>query len=435
MVAWVVRVFCRVLGFDVASIVSSHSDEERADIAAEFNDAGDGTPQILVSTYRLAGQGLNLHRACHVLVLFEPANSASITLQAIGRVHRLGATLPQYVYSIHARCTIDRWVEANAARKFRDIISVTKDDDRYRTLLPPQPDPAAEPARADAAEASTAEPVDVRAANLKAIETLTASDHSRRFGQAYDRLNQRFLDIRDIGWGHDNFPSTMDVISDGAGPANVPTSAGWREHDDDPGHESDLPFLSSPSAGKSLRKINKASLRQVYPRCLHCLLSGRSDSCDGRMPCAACLKHAPKDGCVFLCLAHFRAFERQASDSLGVAQTALAATLKSASKESRASVADVARELHVDCPRCRSADPATEIESSVESDHGKPPLPPPFLLLSQTDRADEDKQIHPRLPSPLAPLNPNPVELQPLNVSTQASILATDRNLSRSPDR
>ncbi|KAK2883375.1 hypothetical protein FQN49_000015 [Arthroderma sp. PD_2] len=81
-----------------------------------FNDS---TKQcdVLLTTYACGAVGLNLHKACHSVVLLEPALNINTTLQAIGRIHRLGQRFEQEVRIIFNRHSWDRYIEYNSAKK------------------------------------------------------------------------------------------------------------------------------------------------------------------------------------------------------------------------------------------------------------------------------------------------------------------------------
>lgn len=77
-------------------------DDKLSTIGA-FND---GPNRFLVST-EAGGEGLNLHRACHVMVNYDlPWNPARL-VQRIGRLYRYGQQDPVIVFNLHARDSFD----------------------------------------------------------------------------------------------------------------------------------------------------------------------------------------------------------------------------------------------------------------------------------------------------------------------------------------
>ena len=76
--------------------------QEKIDSIQAFND----TATFLVST-EAGGEGINLHRACHVMVNYDlPWNPARL-VQRIGRLYRYGQPYPVIVFNLHARDSFD----------------------------------------------------------------------------------------------------------------------------------------------------------------------------------------------------------------------------------------------------------------------------------------------------------------------------------------
>lgn len=87
----------------VLQINGSMKLEEKLDAIEVFNN---GDARFLIST-EAGGEGLNLHRACHVMVNYDlPWNPARL-VQRIGRLYRYGQQLPVIVFNLHARDSFD----------------------------------------------------------------------------------------------------------------------------------------------------------------------------------------------------------------------------------------------------------------------------------------------------------------------------------------
>ncbi|OJD29630.1 capsular associated protein [Diplodia corticola] len=114
---------CVLSGINVACIKQATPDVERAELIATFNDATDTSIDVMVSTIALVGYGLNLHSGCNTVVVAEPPTGANHVIQAIGRVYRLLQQRFCYVYVLHARNTIDRFVDAWNMMKFRPTLA------------------------------------------------------------------------------------------------------------------------------------------------------------------------------------------------------------------------------------------------------------------------------------------------------------------------
>lgn len=92
-------------------------DEKRAAIAGFEDDA-----DVLIST-EAGGEGLNLHRRCHVMVNYDlPWNPARLT-QRIGRLYRYGQTEQVIVINMHARDTIDNEIIGGIVDRLERVVS------------------------------------------------------------------------------------------------------------------------------------------------------------------------------------------------------------------------------------------------------------------------------------------------------------------------
>jgi superfamily II DNA or RNA helicase len=101
--------------------------------------AFDGDTDVLVST-EAGGEGLNLHRRCHIVVNFDlPWNPARI-VQRIGRVYRYGQQEHVAVVNFHSTDTIDSEIVSTAVSKVselsRQMATVSAEfDERYATEI------------------------------------------------------------------------------------------------------------------------------------------------------------------------------------------------------------------------------------------------------------------------------------------------------------
>lgn len=80
--------------------------DERESVVSSFQAGRDLEAKqlpirIIVGTTRIIGQGLNLNRACRI-VLMEPQRSSAIENQASTRIHRIGSLTDKcWVYRLH----------------------------------------------------------------------------------------------------------------------------------------------------------------------------------------------------------------------------------------------------------------------------------------------------------------------------------------------
>lgn len=107
-------------------------DEKRTAIRSFENEA-----DVLIST-EAGGEGLNLHRRCHVMVNYDlPWNPSRLT-QRIGRLYRYGQTEPVIVINLHARDTIDNEILSTVMERLNTVVrqmsAVNSEfDERYQS--------------------------------------------------------------------------------------------------------------------------------------------------------------------------------------------------------------------------------------------------------------------------------------------------------------
>lgn len=116
---FVVEILLRVLGYNVKSIRGGMPTKKRTLVAREFNKPKSEI-QVLVVTYYSCSVGQSVQKNCHNVVLLEPALSLNSTLQAIGRMHRLGQSKRQRVWILSGANTFDRYIEYKQSEKFLD---------------------------------------------------------------------------------------------------------------------------------------------------------------------------------------------------------------------------------------------------------------------------------------------------------------------------
>jgi len=89
---------------EIALINGSMSLDEKLEAIEAFNDRS----QFLIST-EAGGEGINLHRSCHVMVNYDlPWNPARL-VQRIGRLYRYGQQETVVVFNLHAQDSFDNY--------------------------------------------------------------------------------------------------------------------------------------------------------------------------------------------------------------------------------------------------------------------------------------------------------------------------------------
>ena len=106
---------------EVLLIHGSMSLDEKLLAVSRFNDVSTGK-QFLIST-EAGGEGLNLHRSCHVMVNYDlPWNPARLW-QRIGRLYRYGQEKPVVVINLHAQDSFDNQAIDLMLRRIDEIVT------------------------------------------------------------------------------------------------------------------------------------------------------------------------------------------------------------------------------------------------------------------------------------------------------------------------
>jgi superfamily II DNA or RNA helicase len=111
----------KLLGTRPAIIHGGMSVDEKRAAVQSF----EGEIPVLIST-EAGGEGLNLHRQCHILVNFDlPWNPARLT-QRMGRLYRYGQNERVVVINFHARDTIDNEIVSTVIDRIDTIVREMK---------------------------------------------------------------------------------------------------------------------------------------------------------------------------------------------------------------------------------------------------------------------------------------------------------------------
>ncbi|MEY9589785.1 ERCC4-related helicase [Bradyrhizobium yuanmingense] len=116
--AYLLYMIKTLLGTSPVMIHGGQSAEEKLAAVREF----EGLASVLIST-QAGGEGLNLHRNCHVMINYDlPWNPTKI-IQRIGRLYRYGQHHKVLVFNFHARDTIDNDVVSTLMERVTTIVS------------------------------------------------------------------------------------------------------------------------------------------------------------------------------------------------------------------------------------------------------------------------------------------------------------------------
>ena len=106
----------RAVYYNTVALDSSIDDAANAKIIGDFN-SDKAELEILITTYRIGGQAVDLQHCCSTIVLFEPAVNTNTEIQAIGRVRRKGQKKPQSVYRFFVEGTFNTYQELTSLYK------------------------------------------------------------------------------------------------------------------------------------------------------------------------------------------------------------------------------------------------------------------------------------------------------------------------------
>jgi ERCC4-related helicase len=87
LIAWYWELACHLLLAETTTMHSGLDQKSRTQIVEDFN--AKGGLKILIIMYNVGGQGINLQKQCHHVIVATPAISYAKFLQAIGRVIRV----------------------------------------------------------------------------------------------------------------------------------------------------------------------------------------------------------------------------------------------------------------------------------------------------------------------------------------------------------
>lgn len=128
------------LGFPYERVLTVDSQSERAAAMTKMNNIN-SRAQFLLAAFNVGVTGLNLQKACHIDVHFQPLMIPNQTAQAMGRVNRLGQPEEQQIYLLSTMHTISRRLEEISAVKTCPQLTAFYADD----LAAEEPDALPEP--------------------------------------------------------------------------------------------------------------------------------------------------------------------------------------------------------------------------------------------------------------------------------------------------
>ncbi|PQE08215.1 SNF2 family helicase protein [Rutstroemia sp. NJR-2017a WRK4] len=98
--AFLIKKYLETAGVDVVSIDANMNATQRDTVINDFNEFSD-RHMVLVTTYDISAEAINLQKRCHYAVFVEPAVSLQQFLQALSRIRRFGQTETQYWINLY----------------------------------------------------------------------------------------------------------------------------------------------------------------------------------------------------------------------------------------------------------------------------------------------------------------------------------------------
>ncbi|KAI8718083.1 hypothetical protein NCS52_00886300 [Fusarium sp. LHS14.1] len=118
----ILNAFLTYLGVKSLHIRSAHPMAEHVKAIQAFNNPNEDVG-ALITTFQLAGFGINLHGACHHGIIVEYPQNLSTILHAIGRLWRLGQTNTVRPDILYQRNSFDAYQISRMAQKHASIVA------------------------------------------------------------------------------------------------------------------------------------------------------------------------------------------------------------------------------------------------------------------------------------------------------------------------
>ena len=107
---------CEALHYNTAFFHSFLTEKEREGLVLDFNDQT-SVLEIMITTYKVASQAVDLQKACHTVILAEPAVNTCTEIQAIGRARRTGQLKAQTIHRLFGAGTFNEYQEIKQLQK------------------------------------------------------------------------------------------------------------------------------------------------------------------------------------------------------------------------------------------------------------------------------------------------------------------------------
>ena len=113
---WLTELFFITINAKAMSIRSAHTIEERREAVSRFNDPNYDC-QVLNTSTQTSATSVNLQHACSNVIFVDIPMNANQTLEAIGRVFRIGQLESSLIGILSVNYTYDQAIQCQAAVK------------------------------------------------------------------------------------------------------------------------------------------------------------------------------------------------------------------------------------------------------------------------------------------------------------------------------
>ncbi|MCJ1314190.1 hypothetical protein MMC25_007870 [Agyrium rufum] len=142
MAAWFWKIMCSLVYVKARTYYAGLTEKERDDLVDAFNDKRSDF-QIMIIMYSISSQGLDLDRACHRVVIAQPANNAGIEVQAWSRLVRVSQEVILQIIRASAKNSHYIWKDIQIGGQ--DYLRTRRPQSIREDEVPPRQAPAERP--------------------------------------------------------------------------------------------------------------------------------------------------------------------------------------------------------------------------------------------------------------------------------------------------
>ncbi|KAI0026280.1 hypothetical protein F4780DRAFT_719220 [Xylariomycetidae sp. FL0641] len=134
IMAYYYELILRFMMFRCETLHAGLKEWERAQLTAQFRSKDPDSPQILIQTYQVGSQGVNLQGACHTVIVTSPAPNLATEEQAVARVIRVSQTHTVTVFRINVPHSHHEYVRSRQLMKIVPDVAGRVGEEQQKTL-------------------------------------------------------------------------------------------------------------------------------------------------------------------------------------------------------------------------------------------------------------------------------------------------------------